>query len=258
MQDEEICKGVIKTLLDIDVDHVEYLNKQQEIMPDYDAHGIRMDVCVKGSDQVFDLEIQTSHFADLPKRARYYQGILDVDTFAKCYDYKQLKESFIVFICTRDPFGFGLPCYTVEQVCREEPAANSKINGKSHKIYYNAESWHKSNNKEVRALLKFLTTQAADTDLTKTIQSAVHTSKKNEPWRRNFMTLQEIIDDVKADGIAIGREQGIILGEERGALQTRIETVRSAFQMKLPYEQISLLTGLSIDQIADIADEMNL
>ncbi len=257
MQDEEICKGVIKTLLGVEVEKVEYLNRQQEISPDFDARGIRMDVFVKNSNKVFDLEMQSSNYASLPKRARYYQGLIDIDTLEKSHDYKTLKESFVVFICTKDPFGFGLPCYTVEQVCRQEPAASEKVNDNSHNIYYNAESWHKSENKEVRAFLKFLTTQATDTDLTKSIQSAVYTSRKNELWRKNFMTLYEMIDEVKADGIAIGREEGILEGLERGSFQKAYETARNALKMGLTLEQISSLTGLSIEAIQEIADEIN-
>ena len=143
MRDETICKGVIKTLLGIEVEKIEYLNKQQDFSPSLGAHGIRMDVYVKGSGQVFDLEMQTSNFLELPKRARYYQGLLDIDTLEKSRDYKELKESFIVFICTKDPFGFGIPCYTVKQVCKEEEKASEKINDRTHKIYYNAESWGK-------------------------------------------------------------------------------------------------------------------
>lgn len=261
MRDETICKGVIKALLNVEVDHVEYLNNQQEFSPDYDAKGIRMDVYVKDSDRIFDLEMQTSHFEDVAMRARYYQGLVDLDTLGKARNYKDLKESFIVFICTRDPFGCGLPCYTVEQVCKEDFRANSKINDKSHKLYYNAESWHKSENTEVRALLKFLTTQAAETDLTQTIQSAVCTSKKNEPWRKNFMTLYEMIDDATINGIAIGREEGILIGEERGReegeFRKACETARNLFLKGMDIVFIQDVTGLSYEQLEKIADELD-
>ncbi len=130
---------------------------------------------------------------------------------------------------------------------------------KSHKIYYNAESWHKSENKEVRVFLKFLTTQATDTDLTKSIQSAVYTSRKN------FMTLYEMIDEVKAvgreEGIAIGeqrgREAGILKSLERGSLQKAFETARNLLRMGLRIEQISFATGLPLESIQEIADEIS-
>ncbi len=57
------------------------------------------------------------------------------------------------------------------------------------------------------------------------------------------MTLQEMLNDVKADGIAIGEERG------------RIETARNLLNMGLNIEQISCATGLSIEAIQEIADE---
>ena len=67
------------------------------------------------------------------------------------------------------------------------------------------------------------------------------------------MTLQEMLNDVKADG----REEGIAIGEERGAQQKALETARNALQMGFSFEQISLLTGLSIESVQEIADELN-
>ena len=212
--------------------------------------------------------MQTSNFLELPKRARYYQGLLDIDTLEKSRDYKELKESFIVFICTKDPFGFGIPCYTVKQVCKEEKKASEKINDRTHKIYYNAESWEKSENAEVRSFLKFLSTQSAETDLTNAIESAVFVSKGRETWRKNFMTLFEKLDEAKTiglnEGIAIGEErgrnEGNIIGEERGrevgSLQKAYETAKTALQMDLDFEQISMLTGLSIEQLEEIAERI--
>ncbi|MDE6719406.1 MAG: hypothetical protein K2J68_06065 [Treponemataceae bacterium] len=49
---------------------------------------------------------------DLPKRARYYQAMMDLDFLEKSKEYETLLESFVVFICTSDPFGCGLPRYT--------------------------------------------------------------------------------------------------------------------------------------------------
>ncbi|MCQ2595888.1 MAG: hypothetical protein MJ196_11560, partial [Treponemataceae bacterium] len=59
-------------------------------------------------------------------------------------------------------------------------------------------------------------------------------------------------NDVKADG----REEGIAIGEERGAQQKAIETARNLLNMGLSIEQISCATGLSIEAIQEIADEM--
>ena len=243
---------MLEVLLGIRISRIDYLRTEHPMENFYDARGIRLDVYVEESDRIFNIEMQTGNYDDLLLRSRYYLSSSDVATTKRRTKFRDIKETFIIFICTADPFGFSLPCYTVEQVCKEEPKASEKINDKTHKIYYNATSWQKSENAEIRGFLKYLTTQSADTDFTKALQSAVRKSRKNELWRKQFMTLQEMLNDVKADG----REEGIAIGEERGAQQKAIETARNALQMGFSFEQISLLTGLSIEAIQEIADEM--
>ena len=55
-----------------------------------------------------------------PKRTRYYQGMIDMDELKKGQYYTELKESFIIFICTFDPFGENLPMYTFRHRCIEK------------------------------------------------------------------------------------------------------------------------------------------
>ena len=38
------------------------------------------------------------------KRTRYYQSMIDMDSLMKGQDYSELKDSYILFICKRDPF----------------------------------------------------------------------------------------------------------------------------------------------------------
>ena len=59
MMDEEICKGVIERLLHIKVDHLEYPEIEKQLNPYYGTKGIRLDVYVKDSTRVFDLEMQS-------------------------------------------------------------------------------------------------------------------------------------------------------------------------------------------------------
>lgn len=44
---------------------------------------------------------------NLPKRMRYYQGMIDLNILEKGENYKNLKKSFVIFICTFDLFGLG-------------------------------------------------------------------------------------------------------------------------------------------------------
>ena len=127
MQNPELCKGVIERLLEIKVERIEYPELQKEIRPYYSAHGVRMDVYVKDSDRIFDIEMQTSVPDDLPRRMRYYQSMIDIDTLIKGSEYETLKESYVIFLCTKDPFGLGPPVYSFSTVCKEKKDIEQRV-----------------------------------------------------------------------------------------------------------------------------------
>ena len=51
------------------------------------------------------------------------------------------------------------------------------------------------------------------------------------------------------EGVAVGISQGI----SQGSQQKAIETAKNALKMDLPIKQISILTGLSIEEIQALA-----
>ena len=104
MQDPQICAELIERLLHINVDHVEYPELEKTIAPYYTSKGVRLDVYLKDSDKVIDIECQLNLKPALGQRTRYYQSMIDIDSLMKGDKYVQLKESYILFICRDDPF----------------------------------------------------------------------------------------------------------------------------------------------------------
>lgn len=51
-----------------------------------------------------NVEIQTTSSKNLPKRTRYYQGMIDLNAIEKGADYSEMPQSFVIFICTFDVF----------------------------------------------------------------------------------------------------------------------------------------------------------
>ena len=99
LQNKEICIELLERLLHITIDHIEYPEIEKTISPYYESKGIRLDVYLKNSDKIFDIELQNAQEIDLAKRTRYYQSMVDVDNLLKGQHYSQLPESFILFIC---------------------------------------------------------------------------------------------------------------------------------------------------------------
>ena len=102
MHDPEICAEVVERLLHIKVNRIDYPELEKTIAPYYSSKGIRLDVYIKNSDKVIDVEIQNYKMEALGKRTRYYQSMVDIDSLMKGQDYSELKESYILFICKDD------------------------------------------------------------------------------------------------------------------------------------------------------------
>ncbi len=154
MEDKGICKRMLEILLDIKIDHIENLTPDFTIENVFNSRGVRLDVYVKDSDRVFDVEMQTAVKGDEGLRARYYQGEIDMNLLSRGQRYKQLKESYIIFLCTQDPFGQGMPVYYFETLCRG--ANYIKINDRVNKYFFNASAADKvTDNEEVKNLLSY-------------------------------------------------------------------------------------------------------
>ena len=89
MQNPEICKGLLERLLKIKIDHIEYPEIEKTISPYYETKGVRLDVYLKDSDKVFDIELQNAIDFDLPFRTRYYQSMIDTDNLLKSSKFNQ-------------------------------------------------------------------------------------------------------------------------------------------------------------------------
>ena len=97
------------------------------------------------------------------KRTRYYQSMIDMDSLLKGAVYSELKESYVIFICTSDPFESGLPVYTFERKCRED--AGVELKDETHHLIFNASAYEQENDPELRDFLSFVRNNTAGSEL---------------------------------------------------------------------------------------------
>ena len=263
MKNQFICKGVIERLLHIKVGKIEYPSLQKTITSFYESKGIRLDVYVSEPQRIFDIEIQTSIPPSLPKRTRYYQSLMDVDNLLRGQSYAELKESYVIFICTQDPFGKGLPVYTFRNVCSED--GTLFLDDKSYKVFYNVGAYGKEDEPELSALLQYLCERRATSGFTQHIDALVEKAKRNEKFRSVYMSLNIREDDLRMAGEKIGFERGVATGIRKGrrdgllqgrrdgiaagSYQAKRETAKLMAERKYPLSEIHLMTGLSEAEI---------
>ena len=259
MSDPDICKELLEILLHIKIERLEFQEPQKSFRLTSESKGIRLDVYVKDSNRIFDIELQTTNERNLELRTRYYQGVMDISELEKGEFFSNMKESYIIFICMFDPFGADMPIYTVKQTFAE----NDKLifNDKTHKIFYNVKAFEKiANDVETKAFLEYLCKHQSTTKFTQSLETAVYRNKNNQNWRKDYMTLaynlslaaekaaKKAAKKAREEGIAIGEERGISLGEHKKA----IETAKSMKQENMSVNLIARFTGLSPDEIENL------
>ena len=185
MKDKEICKELLERLLKIKVLEINYPVAQKSLAPFFETKGVRLDVYVDDGKRVFDIEIQTYIPEAIGKRMRYYQSILDMDSLQKGSVYTELKETYILFICTNDPFGKDLPVYTFKNRCIEDGEVSN--DDKSTKVIYNATSYAKEKDSQIRAFLQYLCNRSSTDDFTNKIDKQVEHFKLSKRFKGDYM-----------------------------------------------------------------------
>ena len=189
----DLCKHLLEILLHIEIDHLEAPQAERTFQESIDSKSVRFDVYTKDDERIFDLEIQTTKKKNLPKRARYYHSVIDVSNLHAGVNYKELKETYIIFICLGDVFGKGLPVYSFENICSEDKT--TKLNDGAYKIFFNASDCDKIESADEKAFFKFLKGDSADDEFTKHLEEKVLLAKKNLEWRNQYMTIREAFDE---------------------------------------------------------------
>lgn len=240
MRDPELCRKMLERLLEMDISAIEYPEEQKTIDLSYDSRSVRLDLYVKDNqDTVYNVEIQTVDTKELPKRSRYYQGMIDLNLIEKGEPYQKLNRSYVIFICTFDPFGKGFYRYTFENLCREDTEISLK--DEAVKLFFNTNGTRGRITDEAKAFLKYVGGIPSEDPYVKELQSKVETAKRDEEWRREYMTL--LMRD----------RENIEKGVQQGKAEERLRMICSLLQMNRYSESdIAFAAGISLEELQDI------
>ena len=237
MRNPRYCKPFLECILGVKISHIEYPKSQETIDITADAKSVRLDIYVEDSENtVYNAEMQTVENRNIPKRTRYYQGMIDLNILEKGENYKSLKKSFVIFICTFDLFGKGRHIYTFENRCIHDTSLS--LGDDTIKIILNTKGTMDDVTPELKSLLDFIDGEEPRDEFTKELEAAVKTVRKNEKWRLDYMTLQMNYQEKYEQGIEQGREQS-----------NRQSALRMIKAGKLSNDEIALYSGLTTEQV---------
>jgi len=226
------------------------------------------------------------NYTDLIMRSRYYQSASDVATTKRRTQFNKLKETYILFICKDDPFGFGLPRYTKQSRFKE--IDKFVYDDKTHHLFYNCSAWQKEDDEGIREVMKFIFSLKADSNFTQKLETATDYAKANSVFKDEYMYVEDIIEEEKeiareeglaegmakglaeglaegranglAEGIAEGRANGLAEGKASGLAEGIAEgsnkkaedTAKALLKEGIPEETIARCVGIPLERVLDI------
>ncbi|MGF7109500.1 Rpn family recombination-promoting nuclease/putative transposase [Treponema pedis] len=248
MEDTDICKTLLNIVLRGKAETITEIELQKTLADAGRAKGVRFDVWAKTlSGTIYDVEMQAINKNDLARRIRYYQSAIDVSVLERNQPYENLPDSFILFFCTFDYMGKGLPVYTFKSTCAENK--NLLLPDGITKIIINSKAAEKEANAELKAFLHYMNGKESNDGFIRKIEQRVREIKENETLRREYMLINSFERDARNDGWKAGMQAGMEAGIARGFSDGVRETAAALKTMGLSIEQIMQATNLSKTEI---------
>lgn len=261
MRQPENVKPLLEAVLEKKIAEITYIEKQQDIKDGFELHGIRLDISLEDNEKTqYAVEMQTGSAYDLERRIRYYQSSLDRRTLEVSERYRDLKDSYVIFVCTDDYYKRGLALYKRKSVI--EDAEDIVYEDGSHAYVLNA-NFTVSNMGEaaleflryINAKYRKLPIDISDSDYLTQIDLAVEDIKSDDRKVERFMTLAAKLEDIRYITRKEALEEGRAEGRAEGERDAKVGLVKRLLARKFSLEDIADVCGLDLDEVKKIAEE---
>ncbi|WP_303105924.1 Rpn family recombination-promoting nuclease/putative transposase [uncultured Mitsuokella sp.] len=263
MRKKRLCKRLIENILNIKIRRITFPETEKDIRVRRDSKSVRLDVYVE-DDQgtLYDIEMQTTDYAtpdELPKRTRYYQAMMDMDVLNKGELYTTLRRTYIIFICTFDPFernelGRGRSFYTFRETCQEEP--RFLMGDDTTKIFLNSKGSREGINRDLAAFLDYIEGKTPQGKFAESIAEAVETAKENKEMKVEYMTFYMELRRREEKGRAEGREEGRAEGRAEGLAEGEAKgTVKGRWMILMELVHDGVITMKEAAKRAGMTEE---
>ena len=258
MENKEFCKYLLEIIIpDLKIRTIDWLDEQVEINnPERknDAKEVRLDVLVTDNEgRVFNIEMQTTDQDDIGRRMRYYLSRMDLRyTLNKGKTYRDLKDSFTIFLCNFKPkkddkFYESYHTYSDQDKSKQLPDGVTKI-------IINSQVSAEGQSEDLKALAKLMNNEPVK--LNKHFDYAQRRIKEinEDPETREKIMLYETrmlereqaagkagyeqgmqrgIKQGLKQGLRQGVEQGVAQGREQGIEQGKVDSAKIILENQL-------------------------
>ncbi len=179
------------------------------------------------SGKKYDLEVQRQDKGADPHRARYHSSVMDIENLHSGQEFKELPDTYTIFIIEKDFYGQGEAVYPIERV---NIATGKSFEDGEHILYVNGE--YRGNSAIGKLMHDFNCTKADDMNF-ELIANRTRYLKEN-PKGVNEMC--KIMEDMRSESLKEVALRMLIAG-------------------KYALEEIADISGLSLDEVKKLKTE---
>ena len=131
----EATELLLRIILERKIKVISVIGQEEMKSAAVGGRNITLDVHALDEDgEKMDIEVQGNSEGAHIRRARYHSSVLDSRMLKEGQEFKEIKDSYVIFIYKRDKFQEGLPLYHIDRYVRE---TGKLFEDGSHIIYVN-------------------------------------------------------------------------------------------------------------------------
>ncbi len=230
--DEDIgcTELILRIILEREDLHVKTVHTQH-VIKNLQGRFARLDIHADDSKKrIYNIEIQRDDSGASPKRARFHGSIMDANALLEGDEWEKLPETYVIFITENDVLGENKPIYHIDRMIEE---TNEKFGDCLHIIYVNG-------------------AYKDDSPLGLLMQDF----RCSDPEQMHYKELADRARYFKEDKEGIKKMSGFsdeIRQEEKEEI-----AIKLLERGKMTWEEIAEVTGLSLDDMKELAEEIDL
>ena len=185
----------------------------------------------------YDIEVQRADNGADPHRARYHSSVMDVENLDEKQDYKELPDTYVIFITENDYYKAGEPVYTIQNM---NLTLNSPFNDGAHILYVNGEYRDES---EIGRLMHDFNCTSADEMNFELLAERTRYLKENP---KGVGSMCKAMEELRVESYAEGKAEGVEIGKMEQAKKTALKLSRKGNSV----EEIADLLGYDVDTVS--------
>ena len=185
----------------------------------------------------YDIEVQRADNGADPHRARYHSSVMDVENLDEKQDYKELPDTYVIFITENDYYKAGEPVYTIQNM---NLTLNRPFNDGAHILYVNGE--YRDDSEIGRLMHDFNCTSAEEMNFDLMAERTRYL--KENP--KGVGSMCKAMEELRVESYAEGKAEGVEIGKMEQAKKTALKLSRKGNSV----EEIADLLGYDVDTVS--------